>query len=156
MLMRLALCAALLQVVWSPVNVAVFAAEGGADPPMDTERVSLPPPEGLIASPEPDWPQWRGPAPRWNLPRNGLLSSWPAGGPRLVWKVGSLGQGWSSPIVVGQRLYITGDVGDDLFVYAFELERVAALADEERPRVDGLFPRWRVPPVRSRQAASIT
>jgi outer membrane protein assembly factor BamB len=37
-----------------------------------------------------------------------------------VWKIDGLGLGWSSPIVVGERLYITGDVGDDLFVYAFD------------------------------------
>jgi outer membrane protein assembly factor BamB len=46
-----------------------------------------------------------------------------------MWKIDNLGAGWSSPIVVGERLYITGDVGDDLVVYAFDLKGT---------------PRWRV------------
>jgi outer membrane protein assembly factor BamB len=38
-----------------------------------------------------------------------------------VWKIGNLGYGWSSPIVIGDRLYITGDVKDDLVIFAFDL-----------------------------------
>ncbi len=76
--------------------------------------------DGLIASPEPDWPQWRGPRRDGISDETGLLSSWPQGGPKLLWKIEGLGTGWSSPIVVGERLYITGDVGDDLIVFAFD------------------------------------
>jgi outer membrane protein assembly factor BamB len=76
--------------------------------------------DGLIASPEPDWPQWRGPRRDGISDEKGLLSSWPEGGPKLLWKIDGLGRGWSSPIIVGQRLYITGDVGDDLVVFAFD------------------------------------
>ncbi len=32
-----------------------------------------------------------------------------------------MGYGWSSPIVVGDRLYVTGDVDDDLVIFAFDL-----------------------------------
>lgn len=77
--------------------------------------------EGLIASPEPDWPQWRGPRRDGIAQEKGLLSSWPAAGPALLWKTEGLGLGWSSPIVVGERLYITGDVGDDLVIFALDL-----------------------------------
>ena len=52
----------------------------------------------------------------------GLLPSWPEAGPRLVWKIGNLGHGWSSPIIVRDRLYITGDVDDDLVIFAFDLD----------------------------------
>lgn len=76
--------------------------------------------EGLIASPEPGWPQWRGPRRDGISDETGLLSQWPEDGPRLLWKVDDLGTGWSSPIVVGRRLYITGDVGDHLMVFAFD------------------------------------
>ena len=79
-------------------------------------------PEGLIASPEPDWPQWRGARRDGVSDETGLLSNWPEGGPRLVWKVEGLGKGWSSPIIVGPRLYITGDVDGDLVVFAFDRE----------------------------------
>jgi len=84
---------------------------------------SAPPqPDGLIASPEPDWPQFRGPRRDAVSAETGLLPTWPEGGPRLLWKKENLGRGWSSPIVVGPRLYITGDVGEDLVVYALDLD----------------------------------
>ena len=78
-------------------------------------------PDGLIASPEPGWPQWRGPRRDGISDEKGLLPSWPPGGPKLLWKTGGLGTGWSSPIVVGERLYITGEVGDDLVIFALDL-----------------------------------
>ena len=76
--------------------------------------------EGLIASEEQGWPQWRGPRRDGISDEKGLLSTWPASGPKLLWKVEGLGTGWSSPIVVGERLYITGDMGDDLVVFAYD------------------------------------
>ncbi|MHC4105289.1 MAG: outer membrane protein assembly factor BamB family protein, partial [Planctomycetota bacterium] len=76
--------------------------------------------DGLIASPEPDWPQWRGPWRDGISNEKGLLPNWPQGGPKLLWEINGLGKGWSSPIVVGNRLYITGDVGQDLVIFAFD------------------------------------
>lgn len=76
--------------------------------------------DGLVASPEPGWPQWRGPRRDGISDETGLLGSWPEGGPELLWKVGGLGTGWSSPIVVGNRLYLTGDRRDDLAVFALD------------------------------------
>ena len=76
--------------------------------------------DGLIASPEPDWPQWRGPRRDGISDEKGLLSSWPQEGPKQLWKIDGLGKGWSSPIIVGERLFITGDVGDDLVIFAFD------------------------------------
>ena len=78
------------------------------------------PAEGLIASPESGWPQWRGPRRDGVSEEKGLLPCWPEGGPKLLWKVAGLGRGWSSPVVTGGRLYVTGDVGDDLIVFAFD------------------------------------
>jgi len=77
-------------------------------------------PDGPIASPEPGWPQWCGPRRDSISAEKGLLPTWPVGGPKLLWKADKLGRGWASPIVVGARLYITGDVGDDLMLYAFD------------------------------------
>jgi len=78
--------------------------------------------DGLIATPEPDWPQWRGPRRDGISDENDLLQSWPEGGPKLLWKIDSLGKGWSCPIIVGQRIYITGDVGTDLVIFALNLK----------------------------------
>ncbi|NQT40815.1 MAG: PQQ-binding-like beta-propeller repeat protein [Planctomycetes bacterium] len=78
--------------------------------------------DGLIASPEPGWAQWRGPRRDGISDEKGLLATWPEGGPKLLWKVDGLGRGWSSPVVGDGRLYITGDVGDDLVIFAFGLD----------------------------------
>jgi len=84
---------------------------------------SLEAPAGrLIASPEAGWPQWRGPRRDGISDEKGLLQTWPEGGPKLLWKVPDLGRGWSSPIITQGTLYITGDVGEDLVVYAFDLD----------------------------------
>ena len=42
-----------------------------------------------------DWPQWRGVERNGISPETGLLKSWPAGGPPLVWKATGLGEGYS-------------------------------------------------------------
>jgi outer membrane protein assembly factor BamB len=76
--------------------------------------------EGLIASPEPDWPQWRGLRRDGISNEKGLLQNWPEDGPKLLWKIDGLGKGWSSPIIVGNWLYITGDVEQDLIIFAFD------------------------------------
>lgn len=78
--------------------------------------------DGLIASPEPGWPQWRGPRRDGISDEKGLLQEWPENGPPLLWKFDGLGVGWSSPIIVGDRVYITGDVDDDLVLWALDHE----------------------------------
>jgi outer membrane protein assembly factor BamB len=66
-----------------------------------------------------DWPQWRGPA-RDGISRDtGLLKQWPAGGPKLLWQVNDIGDGYSTPVVVGNRIYLMSNRGmDNEFVQA--------------------------------------
>jgi outer membrane protein assembly factor BamB len=52
----------------------------------------------------------------------GLLQSWPEGGPRVLWTAKGLGRGYSSPIITRGTLYITGDVGKELHIFAFDLD----------------------------------
>ena len=58
-----------------------------------------------------DWPQWRGPQRTATSAETGLLKEWPAAGPRLVWQVKDAGQGFSTPSVVGDRLYLLSNEG---------------------------------------------
>ncbi|MDH6358487.1 PQQ-like beta-propeller repeat protein [Parabacteroides sp. PF5-9] len=51
---------------------------------------------------------WRGPTRDGIYPETGLLKSWPADGPELLWESFEVGKGYSSPVIVGDRLYITG------------------------------------------------
>lgn len=65
-----------------------------------------------------DWHQWMGPNRDSKSTETGLLSSWPEGGPRLVWKGTGLGAGFSTVSKVGQRLYSMGDINDKSSVVA--------------------------------------
>ena len=76
----------------------------------------------LIASKEPGWPQWRGPRRDGISDETGLLKSWPEGGPKLLWTVSGLGRGYSAPIITHGTLYITGDLGRELHIFAFSLD----------------------------------
>ncbi len=68
-----------------------------------------------------DWPQWRGIHRDGSSPETGLLNTWPAGGPRLVWKAQGLGEGYSSFAVVGNRLYTQGQTGEEEYVLALDV-----------------------------------
>jgi len=83
-------------------------------------RADSPAADGVIASPEPGWPQWRGPRRDGICQARDLLPAWPDGGPRLLWKIDGLGTGWASPIVVDGRIFVTGDAEDDLLIHAFD------------------------------------
>ena len=66
-----------------------------------------------------DWPQWRGPERSGVSKESGLLKQWPSGGPKLLWQVDDLGDGYSTPVVVGTRIYFLSNTGmDNEFVQA--------------------------------------
>ena len=95
---------------------------------------------GAIPSPEPDWPQWNGPR-RDSISREkGLLQKWPKAGPKLVWRIGGLGRGWSSPIIVGGRIFITGDVNDSLIIAALDLNGKPLWETRNGRSWDGPYP----------------
>lgn len=94
----------------------------GALAAAEPSRPAASEPDGLIASPEPGWPQWRGPRRDGISTQTGLLPDWPEGGPKLLWKREQCGQGWSSPIVVGPLVYLTGDLDGQLWILALDLD----------------------------------
>ena len=51
---------------------------------------------------------WRGPEHNGNYPDKELLSQWPETGPELVFETEDAGKGYSSPLVVGDKIYLTG------------------------------------------------
>ena len=67
-----------------------------------------------------EWPQWRGPARDGVSSETGLLAAWPKGGPRLIWRVTGLGEGYSSLAVAGGRVFTQGQRGSRQFVMAFD------------------------------------
>jgi len=55
-----------------------------------------------------DWPQWQGINRDGKSVETGLLKTWSSGTPKLVWRTGNLGEGYSGVSVVGNRLYTMG------------------------------------------------
>lgn len=81
-----------------------------------TAPAALSAPDGGAAN----WPQYRGPNRDDVSAETGLLKSWPAEGPKLLWTHAETGVGYAAPAVVGDRLYILGGRGPDEFLIAID------------------------------------
>lgn len=55
-----------------------------------------------------DWPNWRGPERTGVAAESGLLTEWPSGGPKKLWSLSGMGDGYSTVSVVGNRIYTSG------------------------------------------------
>lgn len=55
-----------------------------------------------------DWPQWHGPNRTALSTETGLLKTWPADGPPVVWSISNLGEGYGSVAIKGDRIYVQG------------------------------------------------
>ncbi len=97
----------------------------------------------LLTTQAADWPQWRGPNRDGISGETGLLPSWPASGPRIVWKTSGLGEGYSSLAIVNGRIYTQGQRDRQEFVFAFDtktgkkLWETATSRDYRNDRGDG-------------------
>jgi outer membrane protein assembly factor BamB len=70
-----------------------------------------------------DWPQWRGPERNGTSKEIGLLKQWPKEGPKLLWQVNDIGDGYSTPVVVGKRIYLMSNIGmENEFVQALSTQ----------------------------------
>jgi outer membrane protein assembly factor BamB len=68
-----------------------------------------------------DWPQWRGPQRNGISQETGLLQQWPAEGPKLLWQDVDIGEGYSTPSVVANRVYLISNKGmENEFVLALD------------------------------------
>jgi outer membrane protein assembly factor BamB len=62
------------------------------------------------ASPAADWPWWRGPLGTGESPESDLPTTW-SGDDGVAWSVALAGAGVSSPVVAGDRVFVTSQVG---------------------------------------------
>src|SRR5262245_12217234 len=67
-----------------------------------------------------DWPQWRGPARDGISRETGLLAAWPKEGPRQLWALNGLGEGYSGVSVAAGRVYTQGQRGGRHYVTAID------------------------------------
>jgi outer membrane protein assembly factor BamB len=68
-----------------------------------------------------DWPQLLGPRANGISDETALLDEWPANGPPLVWEK-TVGTGYGSPSVIGQKLVLHHRIGDDEIVECLAVE----------------------------------
>jgi outer membrane protein assembly factor BamB len=66
-----------------------------------------------------DWPQWLGPNRNGISLESGLLKSWPATGPKVLWRI-PLGDGYSSVAISKESVYTLLSKGDDEFVICLD------------------------------------
>ncbi len=65
-----------------------------------------------------DWPQWRGPERDGISAEKGLLKQWPAAGPKQVWSISNLGEGYGSLSIQGERIFVQGTTRSASVVYS--------------------------------------
>ena len=74
----------------------------------------------VIVAQEPDWNQFRGPNRDNHSFSTGIAKSWPEGGPRLLWRIDTLGGGYSNLSFVGDTIFTMGDFDGRAFVLALD------------------------------------
>jgi len=67
---------------------------------------------------EPNWNQFRGPHHDNHSASPGIAGSWSEGGPKQLWKIDTLGTGFSNLCFYGDVMYTLGDLGDQCNVIA--------------------------------------
>jgi outer membrane protein assembly factor BamB len=60
----------------------------------------------LPAAPAADWPQWMGPNRDGVWPETGIAETFPAGGPKVLWRT-PVGGGYAGPAVANGKVYVT-------------------------------------------------
>ena len=66
--------------------------------------------------------QWRGANRDGIYQEKNLLKAWPEAGPKLLWSTEVIGNGYSSPAVEGNQLFVNGEIDSVSQVFAFDLK----------------------------------
>src|SRR5260370_10378009 len=92
-----------------------------------------------------DWPQWRGPNRDGVSKETGLLKMWPKEGPKQLWKNNEIGGGYSTPSIVGDRVFLLGDKDKEEYLIALDEKsgkeqwrtKIGAVANDGPPSYPG-------------------
>ena len=68
------------------------------------------------------WPQFHGPNRDNMSSETGLLKEWPPEGPKLVWRFGECGKGYSGVAIANGMIFTAGDFAEKEHVLALDLE----------------------------------
>jgi outer membrane protein assembly factor BamB len=65
--------------------------------------------------------EWRGTGRSGIYNESGLLKVWPVEGPREIWSIENIGNGFGSPVVIDKNIYITGEIDSIAILFCFNL-----------------------------------
>jgi outer membrane protein assembly factor BamB len=66
--------------------------------------------------------EWRGTDRKGIYNETNLLKTWPAEGPKEIWSIDNIGNGFVSPIFTDDRFYITGEIDSMVILFSFNLK----------------------------------
>ena len=66
--------------------------------------------------------QWRGENRKGIYDEANLLTEWPADGPELAWEFEGVGNGYGSPVITDDKLFINGEIDSLSYLIAFDLQ----------------------------------
>jgi outer membrane protein assembly factor BamB len=66
--------------------------------------------------------QWRGPDRTGMFNETNLLKEWPEAGPSLTMEIEGIGKGWSSPVVTGDRVFVSGMIDSIDYLSCIDFE----------------------------------
>ena len=89
-------------------------------------------PAAQTSASSPSWPQWGGPNRNFHTEAKGLKDTWPASGPRVVWKR-PLGEGYSAPSVENGVVYTMYGKPREEVVTALDAETGKTLWEHTTP-----------------------
>ncbi len=69
-----------------------------------------------------DMAQWRGPERNGIFQESGLLEQWPDEGPELLWTYEGLGRGYAAPAVMGDKLFVNGELEGKAFLFVIDTD----------------------------------
>ena len=70
---------------------------------------------------QPEVAQWGGPNRDGRYPAAGLLKQWPDVGPKLLWKCDLIGDGYGSPVVTNDAVFVTGAIDSTAYLFSLDL-----------------------------------
>jgi outer membrane protein assembly factor BamB len=91
--------------------------------------------------------QWRGPYRNGNYPDINLLQAWPKGGPKLLWKISGLGEGYASVAVTQNQICTTGMINGSGLLFTYNLDGELLWKKSYGKEWSGSYPGARCSPV---------
>jgi hypothetical protein len=66
--------------------------------------------------------QYRGEDRKGIFYENNLLKEWPENGPALLWEYEGIGNGYGSPIVTADKIFVTGEIDSLGYLFSFDID----------------------------------